>query len=198
MAMIRGVKCKNLAGPWQEVEIRAFTLEELNRTEFWDFLKDAVNGFEFHSEKAEEDIESHMPWKKLGRQWHYSTNGFSIGETRKWDEQILNSLEGLINEIGGEIDWSWDNKDHAKFMLKDFDGIWGSINTKTEDTVPLVLYHSKDLITLDEISKFGASVELDSEDDEKDYLRIDFNSKDQLEDKSLQEFLEKHLSMIKA
>lgn len=192
------VKCKNLAGPWQEVEIRAFTLEELNRTEFWDFLKDAISGFEFHSEKAEEDIESHMPWKKLGRQWHYSTNGFSIGETRKWDEQILNSLEGLINQIGGEIDWSWDNKDHAKFMLKDFDGIWGSINTKTEDTVPLVLYHSKDLITLDEISKFGASVELDSEDDEKDYLRIDFNSKDQLEDKSLQEFLEKHLSMIKA
>ena len=67
------VKCKNLAGPWQEVEIRAHQLEELNLTEFWDFVADAVKGFEFHTERSEENIENLMPWKKLGQKWHFST-----------------------------------------------------------------------------------------------------------------------------
>ena len=190
------VKCKNLAGPWQEVEIRAFSLEELNRTEFWSFLEDAVKGFEFHTEKSEENIENHMPWKKLGRQWHYSTKGFSLGKDRKWDEDLLNGVESLINEIGGEVDWVWDNKVLAHFTLPAKDGIWGTINTKNEESVPLILYHPKDAVTFGEVADFGAAVELNTKNDDKDHIRIDFDSKEQLNDESFREFLEKHFSII--
>ena len=39
------VRCRNLRGPWQEVELRVHGHEETNRPEFWDFIDRAVAGF---------------------------------------------------------------------------------------------------------------------------------------------------------
>ena len=39
------VKCKNLRGPWQEVQLQVHALEEIDRPAFWKFLDDAVAGF---------------------------------------------------------------------------------------------------------------------------------------------------------
>ena len=186
------VKCKNLAGPWQEVEIRAHSLEELNRTEFWAFVEDAVKGFEFHTEKSEENIENHMPWKKLGRTWHFSSKGFSPGKHRKWDEKVLHELESLINEVGGQVDWEWENKVLAHFRLAGEKELWGTINTKKENNVPLILYHAKDEFSYGEVTEFGSSTELVTKNEDKDYIRIDFDSTDQVENQSFQAFLQKH------
>lgn len=190
------VKCKNLAGPWQEVEIRAHSLEELNRTEFWSFVEDAVKGFAVHTEKSEENIENHMPWKKLGRTWHYSSKGYSPGKHRKWDESILEKLENLINEVGGEINWVWDNKVLAHFKLPSQQDIWGTINTKKEHHVPLFLYHPKDGFSFGEVTEFGSSVELVTKDEDKDYIRIDFDSAEQVENQSLLEFIKRHYETV--
>ena len=192
------MKCKNLAGPWQEVEIRAHTLDELNQTEFWSFLEDAVKGFEFQTEKSEENIENHMPWKKLGRTWHYSSKGFSLGKHRKWDQELLSKLEGLINETGGEIDWVWDNKVLAHFKLAENEQMWGTINTKKEQILPLFLYNPKGAISLGEVTEFGTAAELVTKDDGKDYVRIDFDSPEQLDDDSFKSFLKKHFDLIQA
>ena len=40
------VKVKTLRGPWQEVEIRVHSLEEIDTPEFWSFLEQAVAGRE--------------------------------------------------------------------------------------------------------------------------------------------------------
>ena len=39
------VKCKNLRGPFQEVQIAAHSWEEINTPAFWKFLEQAVAGF---------------------------------------------------------------------------------------------------------------------------------------------------------
>jgi excinuclease ABC subunit A len=39
------VKCKNLRGPWQEVQIQAHTLDEVDTPAFWTFLERAVGAF---------------------------------------------------------------------------------------------------------------------------------------------------------
>ncbi len=39
------VKCRNLRGPWQEIELRVHSYEEIDRPEFWNFVDRAVQGF---------------------------------------------------------------------------------------------------------------------------------------------------------
>src|SRR6185295_13277077 len=39
------VTCKNLRGPWQEVQLQVHALDEVDRPEFWKFLQTAVAGF---------------------------------------------------------------------------------------------------------------------------------------------------------
>src|SRR5262249_3601994 len=45
------VKVKAAGGPFQEVEIRAHSLEEIDTPEFWKFLEEAVQGFFKFTEK---------------------------------------------------------------------------------------------------------------------------------------------------
>lgn len=190
------VKCQNLAGPWQEVEIRAHSLEELNRTDFWNFLEDAVKGFQFQTVKSEENIENHMPWKKLGRTWHFSTKGFSVGKHRKWEEQLLSKLEALVNQTAGKVDWVWDNKVLAHFQAPGQKTIWGSINTKKETIIPLFLYSPKNSVSYGEFADFGTSSELDTKNQERDLIRIDFDTIEQIEDKDFQQFLVTHFENL--
>jgi excinuclease ABC subunit A len=56
------VKVKSMRGPWQEVEIRVHSLDEIDTPEFWSFLEEAVGGFFRFTEKAAVDPESISPW----------------------------------------------------------------------------------------------------------------------------------------
>lgn len=189
------VKCKNLAGPWQEVEIRAHTIEELNRTGFWEFLEDAVRGFQVHTQKSEDDIESHMPWKKLGRAWHFSTKGFPPGKPRKWDPEILEKLEALINRVGSDVEWIWDNKVLVHFRIPGSETIWGTFNSKKIDHVALFLFHPRGAFSFGEVSELGSRSELNSNNDEQEYIRIDLDSPRQI-DGELESFLQRHFETV--
>ena len=47
------VRCKNLRGPWQEVQIDAHSWEEIDTSEFWSFIERAVAGFQKFTERVE-------------------------------------------------------------------------------------------------------------------------------------------------
>ena len=47
------VRCRNLRGPWQEIELRVHSYEEIDRPEFWKFVDQAVAGFEKFSQRVE-------------------------------------------------------------------------------------------------------------------------------------------------
>ena len=49
------VKCKNLRGPWQEVQIDAHSWEEIDTPAFWSFLERAVAGFQKFTERVEHE-----------------------------------------------------------------------------------------------------------------------------------------------
>ncbi len=74
------VKCKNLRGPWQEIELAAYSLEEIDKAEFWQFLDSAVAGFRRLTERVAQNPEDVMPWKVLGQKWHFSRRGFPPGK----------------------------------------------------------------------------------------------------------------------
>ena len=102
----------------------------------------------------------------------------------------------MINEIGGEVNWVWDNKVLAHFSLPSSKDSWGTINTKKENEVPLFLYHPKDKFSLGEVAEFGTTSELETKNPDKDYIRIDFDSVDQVQDSSLHKFLKKHFDTV--
>ena len=76
----RRVKVKTLRGPWQEVELRVHSLEEIDHQHFWSFLEQAVAGFKKITERVQQDPESIMPWTVLGRKWHLLRKGFPPGK----------------------------------------------------------------------------------------------------------------------
>ena len=74
------VRCKNLHGPWQEVEVRVHSYAEIDRPEFWKFVDEAVAGFGKFADRARENPDDLMPWKVLGRKWHFARKGFPLGK----------------------------------------------------------------------------------------------------------------------
>ncbi len=65
------VKCKNLRGPWQEIQLQVHSLDEVDRPGFWKFVAKAVAGFEKFSTRVRQNPEDVMPWKVLGQKWHF-------------------------------------------------------------------------------------------------------------------------------
>jgi excinuclease ABC subunit A len=63
------------AGPWQEVEVRTHSWDEIDTPEFWKFLEDAVTGF-FKFTERQPPIWDLTPWKVLGQKWHFLRKGF--------------------------------------------------------------------------------------------------------------------------
>ena len=49
------VKCKNLRGPWQEVQIDVHSWDEIDTPAFWSFLERAVAGFQKFTERVEHE-----------------------------------------------------------------------------------------------------------------------------------------------
>ena len=74
------VRCRNLRGPWQEVELRVHGYDEIDRQEFWEFVDRAVAGFGTFTEKVQAKSDILHPWKQLGRTWHLARKGFPIGK----------------------------------------------------------------------------------------------------------------------
>ena len=54
------VRCKNLRGPWQEVELQVFAMREIDHPEFWEMLDQAIAGFKKITEKQEQHPEDHQ------------------------------------------------------------------------------------------------------------------------------------------
>ena len=96
------VKCKNLRGPWQEVQIDAHSWAEIDTPEFWSFVERAVAGFDKFTERVQQKPEDVMPWTVLGQKWHLSKKGFPPGKQTAWKPEVLEELLGDALRRGAE------------------------------------------------------------------------------------------------
>ena len=97
------IKCKNLRGPWQEVELKVHSWAEVDQPGFWEFLEQAIAGFRQIHARATHDPEELMPWKKLGRQWHLSRKGFPPGKKVHWQPEVLEELCDMLGEKAPKV-----------------------------------------------------------------------------------------------
>lgn len=184
------LKCKNLAGPWQEVELRIHKMEEIDKPGFWNFLDQAVAGFVQRNEPAEFNIEDHTPWKKLGKQWHLMKKGFPPRQSVEWDFDLLESLADKLEKISGEP-FFWQNKQVVRIDIPGHNHPWVSLQTKKPECLVMFLNSPKNTVSLGEAVEFGSNRSMERSGD-REILRIEFEKEEQIHKDALDEFLKAH------
>ncbi len=185
------VKCKNLRGPWQEVQLQVHSWNEVDKPEFWKFLDEAVKGFHKFTDKVEVSRESLMPWKVLGQKWHFARKGFPPGKKVAWDTEVLEELCELLADVH-EGQFLWNNQQLVHYCLKGRSEPWATIQTKKLHAVELHLNGPKNKFALGRVTDFGVDPALDKDRPDRDVVRLQFNDPDQVVEETLGEFLREH------
>jgi excinuclease ABC subunit A len=191
------VKCKNLRGPWQEVQIDAHSWTEIDTPAFWSFLERAVAGFRKFAERVEAKPEDVMPWKVLGQKWHLSRKGFPPGKKTAWTPEVLEELLEMLSAAAPDGQFLWNNQQVVHLMVPGVRDPWASVYTKRLAGVDVVLNGPKGAFQLGGVAQLGASSALATDADARDQVRIRFITTDELQNSNVAEFLRTHLDALR-
>jgi excinuclease ABC subunit A len=191
------VKCKNLRGPWQEVQIDAHSWEEIDAPEFWSFLKRAVDGFQKFTERIGTKPEDVMPWKVLGQKWHLSRKGFPPGKKPAWKPEVLEELLEMLHDAAPKGQFLWNNQDVVHMMVPGMREPWATVRTKRLAGVDLTLNGPKGAFQLGGVAELGAERSLATNSDDRDQVKLRFVGTNELHDGTLASFLESHLEAVR-
>ena len=186
------IKCKNLRGPWQEVEIRAHSWEEIDTPAFWNFVDTAVAGFDTYRQRVAVKPDDIMPWKKLGRKWHFARKGFPPSQPPQWELEVLEELCEMLGEVAPEGQFLWNNKQVVHLFLPGQKVAWASLRTKQPEWVELYLNCEKNLFTFGELTELGHAPKLERKSAEHDTIRLRFDKTEELHDGALTDVLRRH------
>jgi len=206
------VKCKNLRGPFQEVEIRAYQWQEVDTPEFWAFLEKAVAGFGKFTQRVQQNPEDVMPWKVLGRKWHLARKGFPPGKRPAWSAEVLEELLELLSDTTGEKaslgevasatghpgkpQILWNNQQVVNLMVPAQREPWAVVHTKRLAGVDLALNGPPGAFATGRIAKLAAQRTIASSED-RDQVRLRFVTLEDLHHDDLAEFLTEHLVAVR-
>ena len=208
------VQCKNLRGPFQEIEIRAYSWQEIDTPAFWQFLDQAIAGFRKFTERTPQSPEDVMPWKVLGRKWHLARKGFPPGKAPAWNLEVLEELLEILGEAasrgvlapGSDPDQNgspsqpqflWNNQQVIHLMVKGQREPWATVHTKRPAGVDLVLNGPTGAFTTDRIAGIASQRVIVSEGEGSDQVKFRFVKSDHLHVGDLSEFLAEHLQAVR-
>jgi excinuclease ABC subunit A len=188
------VKCKQLRGPWQEVQLAVHAYAEIDRPEFWQFLERAIEGFQKFTHRVEQSPEDVMPWKVLGRKWHMSRKGFPPGKRIHWESDVLEELCELLAETAPQGQFLWNNQQVVHMFVNGPGEPWATIHTKQPAAVDLVLAGPKNRFALGRVAGLGCERELQTHRADKDIVKLKFRVADEIANGELADFLKEHLA----
>jgi excinuclease ABC subunit A len=190
------VKVKTLRGPWQEVEIRAHSLAEIETPEFWSFLEEAVVGFSRFTEKAAVSPEEIAPWKTLGQKWHFLRKGFPPGKTVAWPVELLEELCELLQDTAPGGQFLWNNQQLVHYVPRGQREPWATIQTKKSHALLLHLAGPKGRFGKGRLLELGVERDLDDTRADRDIVRLHFVEEAHLHRGDLETFLREHLGSL--
>ena len=191
------VRCKNLRGPWQEVEVRVYTWIEVDTPVFWKFVEDAVGGFRRFTERADTKPEDIMPWRKLGEKWHFARRGFPPGKRVKWAPQVLAELFDLLRETASDGQFLWNNQQVVHLYVPEQKEPWATVWTKSPEDVRLTLTGPKGNASLGRVARLGRDRAVESGGGQRDVIRLKFQQGGDLRKGDLPHFLREHRDSVK-
>ncbi len=142
------VKCKNLRGPWQEVQLAVHALAEVDTPAFWQFVADAVRGFQKFSQRMDKSPDDVMPWKVLGQKWHFSRKGFPPGKRVDWPVDVLEELCELLKEAAPDGQFLWNNQQVVHLFVPAQKEPWATLCTKLHAGLGAVSVRSQEPLRL--------------------------------------------------
>ncbi len=194
------IKCKNLRGPWQEVQIAAYSRAELDTPAFWEFLEKAVQGFQKFTQRIEQKPEDVMPWKVLGRRWHLARKGFPPGKTPHWPNEVLEDLLENLGEVAGTdtngSQFLWNNQQVVHLRVAEQREPWATVYTKRLAGVDLVLSGPAGAFATGRISALASQRTITPGED-RDQVKLRFESPADLNQGDLASFLIEHLEAVR-
>ena len=189
------VKLTNSKGSWQEIEIRVYTMEEIDIPGFWSFLDEAIASFLGQSERKKLKIENESPWAKLGEKWHFMRKGFEPGKKVKWEPQVLELLHEALQKAAPGSQFLWSNKQVVHVYLPQQKEPWASIQTKKPDAVWLKLAGPKDAVSVGRVADLSDTPTVTTKEN-LDVVQMSFNNIDQVNNSDLHKFLEEHAQSL--
>jgi excinuclease ABC subunit A len=190
------VKCKNLRGPWQEVQIDAHSWAEIDTPAFWAFVERAVAGFQKFTERLGTKPEDIMPWKVLGQKWHLSRKGFPPGKKAVWKPELLEELLEMLAEAVPEGQFLWNNQNVVYLMVPGVRKPWATVYTKKLSGVDLILNGPKGAFQLGSVAELGSARELATGAEDRDQVKLRFVSSEELHGENVAAFLKVHLESL--
>ncbi len=178
-------------GPYQEIELRVHSYEEIDRPEFWNFLETAVKGFAKFLTKMKSSPEDIAPWRVLKEKWHFLPKGYVGGTTPVWSYALLEEVFAMVKIAAPEAVPNWSNKVLVPFALPGCKKSWAVVGTKRVDGVYLELYVKKNSITLGSISDIGYERYVDGSRDGYDVVTFVFTKKTELKKTELAKVLQR-------
>jgi excinuclease ABC subunit A len=191
------VKCKNLRGPWQEVQVDAHSFQEIDTPEFWSFLERAVAGFQKFAERLSTSPEDVMPWKVLGQKWHLSRKGFPPGKKTAWKPEVLEELLEMLAESVPDGQFLWNNQNVVYLMVPGVRKPWATVFTKRLAGIDLILNGPKGAFQLGSVAELGAARELATDAEDRDQVKLRFVTTDELHAENVAAFLKIHLESLR-
>jgi excinuclease ABC subunit A len=191
------VKCRNLRGPWQEVEVKVHAYEEIDRPEFWEFVDRAIGGFRRFADRVEKKPDDLTPWKALGRKWHFMRKGFLKGGPPRWEFDVLEELCRLLEATAPGCRFGWGNKVLVPVHVADGKTLWAALQTKKPDAVHLALFGPKNRFPMGRVAGLGRNPRVDGEQPDRDVILLKFRSRDDLARGDLAGFLKEHVAALK-
>ena len=193
------VKCKNLRGPFQEVQIAAHSWEEIDTPAFWTFLDDAIAGFGKFTQRVAQNPEDVMPWKVLGRKWHLSRKGFPPGKQTAWKPEVLEELLEMLDEAEPKGQFLWNNQEVVKRMVPGVREPGGHrLHQAARRRGPdLILNGPKGAFQLGGVADLGAQRALVTDGSDRDQVKLRFVTTNDLHGGNLSEFLKAHLEALR-
>jgi excinuclease ABC subunit A len=188
------VRCRNLRGPWQEVQLDVHALNEIDTSAFWTFLERAVEGFQRFTERATRNPEDIMPWKVLGRKWHFSRKGFPLRKRVQWQPKVLEELCDLLTQVAPQGEFSWSNQQMVHLTVQDQKQPWATVHTKRPEGLDLVLTGPKDRFALGRVADLGVTRTFETDRPDRDVLKLRFRTLGDLGTPDLAVFLQEHLA----
>ncbi len=189
------VKLVNTKASWQEIEIRAHSMEEMDIPGFWSFVDAAIDSFLDKVKRVGLNIDKETPWAKLGQKWHFMRKGFTPGKKVSWQPEVLERLHEVIQQAAPEGQFLWNNKQVVHVFLPQQKEPWASIQTKKPDGVWLQLAGPKDGVTVGRVADLADAPTVTSRN-ELDVVRMRISNYEQADSEQLKKFLVEHIQSL--
>ena len=150
------VKCKNLRGPWQEVQLHVHSLDRDRHARVLEVPGRRGRRLRQVHQRVRQNPEDVMPWKVLGQKWHFARKGFPPGKPPEWDIDVLEELCELLNEAAADGQFLWNNQQLVHIFVPQQHEPWATIYTKRAAAIDLVLDWPKGQFALGRVTKIWA------------------------------------------